>query len=272
MGVVSCSDFNLAHTLDSGQFFRYSLHEGWYYLVSRDKVFRVRQEGDRLEFDGCSARFVRHFFGLDVNYRAIAHALRHDDVIAFAMKKYPGLRLINQDPWECTVGFLCSQFSNIKKIKGNMECIAQKFGKQVVFKGRTFSTFPAPGDVDSLATLKKCAVGFRAKYIHGTNARVSDAWFAKLRRLPYAQAKEKLMELPGIGVKVADCILLFSLGFTEAFPVDVWMERAVKETYLKGRKLKLSEMGAWGRKRWGKLAGYAQQYLYHWRRLHGKTR
>lgn len=270
MGEMPVSDFSLAHTLDSGQFFRYVLHDGWYYIVSREKVFRARQEGSRLFFEGASAGFVRHFFGLDGSYLEIMHQLSKDPVLRLAIKKYPGLRLTRQDPWECTVGFLCSQFSNIKKIRKNMECIAEKFGKMVVFRGKRFFAFPSPGSLKDVAKLKKCAVGFRAKYIAGVNAKVSDKWFAKLKQMSYFKAKEKLMGLPGIGEKVADCICLFSLGFTESFPVDVWMERVIKEKYVGAKKAKLSDLADFGRKKWGKMAGYAQQYLYHWRRLHGK--
>ncbi|MEM2916683.1 MAG: DNA glycosylase [Candidatus Woesearchaeota archaeon] len=272
MGVMRVSGFSLIHTLDSGQFFRYHLHDGWYYIVTREKVFRARQDADKLFFEGASERFVRHFFGLDENYLEIMHQLSKDPALRIAIKKYPGLRIIKQDPWECTVGFLCSQFSNIKKIKRNMECIAEKFGKEVVFKGKKFFTFPSAGELNDVAKLKKCAVGFRAKYIAGVNARVSDEWFAGLRKLTYKQAREKLMALPGIGEKVADCICLFSLGFTESFPVDVWMERAVKELYPEAKKMKLRQMGEFGRKKWGRMAGYAQQYLYHWRRMHGNAR
>ena len=268
MPVLSCPDFSLAHTLDSGQFFRYLRHDEWHYLVTREKAFRCRQNGDKLIVEGVTPAFARRFFGLDENYAHIRNELRKDPVLRIALQKYAGMRIIRQDPWECTIGFLCSQFSNIKKIKLNLECIARHFGKKVTFKGRTFHTFPSPGEINDAAKLKACAVGFRAKYILGVNAAVNDAWFAKLRKLSYAQAKEKLMELPGIGEKVADCILLFSLDKTEAFPVDVWMERAIRETYLKGKKIPLNKLGAWGRQRWGALAGYAQQYLYHWRRLH----
>jgi N-glycosylase/DNA lyase len=271
MSAIKTTNFNLYHTLDSGQFFRYVLHDGWYYIVTREKVFRVSQEGEKLYFEGASERFVRHFFGLDGNYLEVMHQLSKDPALRIAIKKYPGLRLINQDPWECTVGFLCSQFSNIKKIKKNMECIAEKFGKPVIFKGKKFFTFPSPGALKDIARLKKCAVGFRAKYIAGVNAKVSDKWFAKLKGMKYEKAKERLIELPGIGEKVADCICLFSLGFTESFPVDVWMERAVKELYPEAKKMKLKQMGEFGREKWGKMAGYAQQYLYHWRRLHGRT-
>lgn len=269
MGEMIVSDFSLAHTLDSGQFFRYLLHEGWYYIVSCGRVFRVMQDGSRLFFEGASARFVRHFFGLDENYARIKHELSKDPAVRLAMKKYPGLRLIRQDPWECTVGFLCSQFSNIKKIKNNMERIAEKFGKKFVFKGKKFYTFPMPGAIKNISKLKKCGVGFRADYIIGTNSRVSSAFFAGLRKLSYEQAKEKLVELPGIGEKVADCILLFSLGFTESFPVDIWMERVMKEEYVCAKNVKLKDLAAFGRQKFGSLAGYAQQYLYHWKRLHG---
>ncbi len=271
MGVMNCTDFSLCHTLDSGQFFRYVLHDGWYYIVSREKVFRARQEGGRLFFEGASGRFLRHFFGLGENYLEIKHQLSKDPVLRLAMKKYPGLRLIKQDPWECTVGFLCSQFSNIKKIKKNMDCIAEKFGKIVVFRGKKFFTFPSPGALRDVAKLKKCAVGFRAKYIAGVNEKVSDGFFARLKKMQYEKAKEHLMKLPGIGEKVADCICLFSLGFTESFPVDVWMERVIKEQYVGAKKVKLKGLAAFGRKKWGKMAGYAQQYLYHWRRLHGTS-
>jgi N-glycosylase/DNA lyase len=265
---VLCNDFSLKHTLDSGQFFRYDVHEGWHYLMTRDKVFRARQQGNQLEFEGASARFVKHFFGLDEDYVRIEGILGKDAVLRNAFKKYHGLRIIRQDPWECTIGFLCSQFSNIKKIKGNLNCIAALFGRPVVFKGRLFFTFPKPGEINDASRLKKCAVGFRAKYILGVNSFVDDDWFSRLKKLSYEKAKQKLVELPGIGEKVADCILLFSLGKTEAFPVDVWMERVMKENYFSGKKLPLKKIAVLGRERWGKHAGYAQQYLYHWRRLH----
>ncbi len=260
-------DFNLKHTLESGQYFRYQYYEGHYYIVSRNKVFRVKQEGNKLFFEGASEKFIKNFFALNENYSGIKRKLRKDKILAAAMRKYSGMRIIRQDPWECTIGFLCSQFSNIKKIKRNMELIVQTFGKEVTFKGKQFFTFPNPGEINDLAKLKKCAVGFRAKYIFVVNSSVDDTYFSRFRKLSYERAKEKLTELPGIGSKVSDCILLFSLGFTESFPVDVWIERAVKETYFKDEKISLKQAAEFGRERWGIHAGYAQQYLYHSRRL-----
>ncbi|MBI4148277.1 8-oxoguanine DNA glycosylase [Candidatus Woesearchaeota archaeon] len=268
---MHCLGFSLKHTLDSGQFFRYHEQDEWYYIVTRDKVFYVKQTQDELLFEGASARFVRHFFGLDEDYARITRELSQDPVLARAIRTYAGLRLIRQDPWECTIGFLCSQLSNIKKIKHNMECIATLFGTPVVFKGKTFHTFPPPGAITDAVKLKACAVGFRAKYILAVNDTVSDKWFAKLRTLPYERARERLMELPGIGEKVADCILLFSLGFTEAFPVDVWMERVLTEQYFPHKKKQPKDLVAFGKNKWGAHAGYAQQYLYHWARMHKST-
>lgn len=264
---MKTSNFTLSHTLDSGQFFRYYLHDGWYYVVTREKVFRIKQKNDELIYEGATDNFIRHFFGLDENYAAIKKQLKKDAVLADAIKQYPGLRIIRQDPWECTVFFLCSQFSNIKKIKKNLDLIAEKFGKEIIFKGKKFFTFPSPGDINDFEKLKKCSVGFRAKYILAVNNAVSDEFFASLRNKSYNDSKEELVQLRGIGEKVADCILLFSLGFTESFPVDVWMERVVREHYVK-EKMPLKKLAEFGRNKWGKLAGYAQQWLYHWKRLH----
>lgn len=234
--------------------------------MTREKVFRIRQEGDKLFYEGASHWFITHFFDLNTDYAAIKRVLQKDVVLKRAIAHYPGLRLIRQDPWECAIAFLCSQMSNIKKIRKNLDCIAQQFGKEVFFKGKKFFTFPQPGNINDAFKLKQCAVGFRAKYILDVNEQVNDEFFAKLRTLPYQAAKNELIKFQGIGEKVADCILLFSLDFTESFPVDVWMERVVKENYTKNMPLK--KMAAFGRRKWGKLAGYAQQYLFHWRRLH----
>lgn len=265
MGVLDCSDFDLANTLGSGQFFRYEQRQGWYYVVTKNKVFRARQEGNKLYYEGVSARFITHFLGLDNNYSIIKQRLKQDPVLARAIQQYSGLRILRQDPWECTLAFLCSQYSNIKKIKKNLDLIAQRFGTRVTFKGFKTHTTPPPKSINDLNALKECALGYRAKYVYETAQRVSDKQFKKLRALPYEKAKQKLLELPGIGEKVADCILLFSLDFTEAFPVDVWIERVLRENYVKN-KHSLKELALFGRQRWGKMAGYAQQYLYHARR------
>ncbi len=259
--------FNLQHTLDSGQFFRYDKTGEWYNCQERDKLFKIRQDGNTLYFEGTDEKHVKRLFGLDIDYDNIIKALSKDKKLLPAIKKYHGLRVMQRDPWETLVSFQCSIFSNIKKIKLNMNCLAREFGQK---KGEHF-TFPKPGKLDNLQKIKKCATGFRAKYIHATNSMVDDAYFEKLKKKKYEEAKLELMKLPGIGEKVADCICLFSLGKTEAFPVDVWMERVMTKLYFDGRKTKIKEIRKFAKQKWGKLAGYAQQFLYHWGRMHDKA-
>jgi len=284
---IGVEAFSLEHTLDSGQFFRYDYREGWYYCQERDKLFRIRQAGNIIEFEGTDKTHIKRLFGLNQNYDKIIEALSKDKTLLPAIKKYHGLRVMQRDPWETLVSFQCSIFSNIKKIKLNMNCIAKEFGNKILPRSPTnFSlplamrgerkmtlaeakarlqivgyAFPAPGKINNLERIKKCATGFRAKYIYGANKIVSDAYFEALRKKTYKKAKEQLMQLPGIGEKVADCICLFSLGKTEAFPVDVWMERVMTKLY---KKKKNRDIKTFAQERWGKNAGYAQQFLYHW--------
>lgn len=256
--------FDLVSTVESGQIFRWKKEGNGYRIGHRDNIFYVEQNGNTLEVSGASPEFVTHFFGLDVNYLKIRKELAKDKQLAKAIAAYPGIHIIRQDPWECTVGFICSAFSNIKKIQLNMNQIVDKFGVD----GR----FPNPGAINNHERIKNCSTGYRSKYIFALNNKVDSAYFEDIKKLSYADAKSSLMELPGIGDKVADCIALFSLDKTEAFPVDVWVQRVMGELYFGGRKPKEKEVRAFAQKKWGKLAGYAQQYLFHWRRMDGSRR
>ncbi len=255
-------NFSLQHTLDSGQFFRYNKDGDWYVCQERNKLFKIRQKGNELEFTGTDAGHIKRLFGLNQHYDTIIELLSSDKTLLPAIKKYHGLRVMQRDPWETLVSFQCSIFSNIKKIKLNMNCLAKEFG---VNKGHY--TFPGPGKLNNLDKIKKCATGFRAKYIFAANTMVNDAYFEKLKKKKYEDAKIELMELPGVAEKVADCICLFALDKTEAFPVDVWIERIMTKLYFDGKKTKHKDIRTFAKDRWGKLAGYAQQFLYHWGRM-----
>ena len=208
---IGVDAFSLQHTLDSGQFFRYEKTGDWYHCQERDKIFKIRQNGKTLEFEGTSKEHIKRLFGLNCDYDNIIKQLSKDKTLLPAIKQYHGLRVMQRDPWETLISFQCSIFSNIKKIKLNMNCLAKKFGKE---KNRRY-TFPEPGELDNLQKIKKCATGFRAKYIHAANSMVDDKYFEKIKRKKYEDAMQELMELPGVGEKVADCICLFSLGKTE---------------------------------------------------------
>jgi N-glycosylase/DNA lyase len=257
--MLKVTDFDLASTIESGQIFRWEAKDGGYAIRHANEQFFVKQNGDALEFSGTTPEFLMRFFALDVDYATIKKSLGRDKTLAKAIKTYPGLRVIRQDPWECTVAFLCSSFSNIKKIQLNLRKLVETFsdGKK----------FPLPTQLNDHDKIRDCSTGYRSKYIYETSRKVSPLYFKHLQHVPYAKAKESLMQLPGVGAKVADCILLFALGHGEAFPVDVWMQRVMEESYFNGKKTKEKEIRAVAASKWGPLAGYAQQYLYHWRRL-----
>lgn len=258
--------FNLKHTLESGQFFRYDSLGEWNYLAERDRLFKVRQTGKKIEFEGTTQEHINRLFGVDQNYDKIIRQLSKDPTLAPAIEKYRGLRIMQRDPWETLVSFQCSIMSNIKKIKLNLNLLAKEFGKPLELDGVKQHSFPNPGEINNLEKVRSCATGFRARYIHAANSLVDDAYFEKLKKKKYEDAHLKLMELPGVAAKVADCICLFALGKTEAFPVDVWIERIMKETYPETQTMKNDAIRQFAWDRWGKNAGYAQQFLYHYAR------
>ncbi len=257
---LSVSNFSLQHSLESGQFFRYSLVDGWYYVTVRDMFFRLRQQNNLLEFEGCSELFIKHFLGLDIDYAAMVEFIAKDDCMKQAIVCCQGLRLLNQDPWECLVGFVLSSVSNIKRITANLQSLST--GDELRLGTHVSCMLPRPG---SLTASSNARLGFRAKYLSEINELVTESWLRKIGKLPYLSAKEELMTLSGVGEKIADCVLLFGYGFHEAFPVDVWVQRVMQENYCP--KLKKPEhIASFGRNYFGTHAGYAQQFLYHWRR------
>ena len=264
---LNVPDFSLKHTLDSGQFFRFEFDGKKYQLAERDTFLTISQQGDGLEFSGASEEYVRKLFGLEENYTTIIATLRRDKTLIPALEAYHGMRIMQRDLWETIVSFQCSIMSNIKKIKLNMNSLAREFGTDV---DGNF-VFPAPGAIDDLERIRQCATGFRAKYILAANSIVNDKWLARLRKMKYADAHATLMEIPGIAEKVADCVCLFSLSHFEAFPVDVWIERIMEQKYFGGKKTKHKDIRAFALKRWGPLAGYAQQFLYHHARHQTRT-
>ncbi|MBI2141532.1 hypothetical protein HYU16_03855 [Candidatus Woesearchaeota archaeon] len=287
MNIMPAKDFNLKATLESGQVFRYH-HDGntgFYCVVAGGSIIKIRQIGSRIEYDCSSKVFdVAKLFGFNHSYGKIIKSISRDEKIRGAINKHYGLRILEQQPWECTASFICSAFSNIPRIRQCIEKVSAAFGSRIEFDGfKTFS-FPQPQQISDFAKLKKCGLGYRAKYLFET-ARIfsnnsEDYSLQQLRKLSYAAAKERLMELPGVGSKVADCILLFAYGFYGAFPVDVWIHRAMADSYgaqlrklaaagKKTGKGKISEsvVAGFARGYFGEYAGYAQQFLYHHSRI-----
>jgi N-glycosylase/DNA lyase len=263
---IKVRNFSLKHSLECGQFFRYRKIEGFYYVNSCDKLFKVKQRGNCILFNGVSEGFIRRFFRLGDNYRGIIQMINKDNLIDKAIKKYDGLRLINQDPWECLVSYVCSSAANIPKIKINLELLSKEFGKKTRGGECVYYAFPEIGSINNLKKIVKAKTGFRCRYILDINRKVDDRYLKSLRKLPYDKAKEELIKLPGVGEKVANCVLLYSLNFLDAFPIDVWIRKIMRKYYFHSRKVSDSEIRRFARDYFGKYAGYAQQYLYYYAR------
>lgn len=260
--------FDLRATLNSGQVFRFDEQGGYFFLRVRDRVIRLRQEGPRLEYSGCDEAFLRDFFQLEVDLEAIEKELSLDPFVRKAMRSFPGLRVMRQDPWECLVCFICSSASNIPRIRRNIEGLCRLYGHPISLNGYQSFSFPEPGAPLEEEAMRRAGLGFRARYLAALTAGCHRGLdLSGLRRHPYEQAQAALMQLPGVGEKIADCVLLFSLGFSQAFPVDTWIKRVMQQNYFRGRKVSnpFIRQRAW--EKFGLNAGYAQQYLFHYARM-----
>jgi N-glycosylase/DNA lyase len=278
--------FNLEATLCCGQTFRWNKQGEWWYGVVRDKAFKLCQIGNELEFEDVDADFVKDYFGLADDLPRIYSQIGRDVQMTNAIETFRGLRILHQDPWECLISYICATYKNISAIKQMLFNLSKRFGDKIDFEGNIFHTFPNAERLAkaSLKELRECSLGYRAKFVSETakTVRENDFEFERLRRAPYERAKAELLDFPGVGRKVADCVLLFSLGKVDAFPVDVWIRRAIVRHYasyfpdkfvnrIRGQKSltdsEYEKLNSFGRKHFGKYAGYAQEYLYHYERM-----
>ena len=270
--LVSAPDFSLRHTLESGQAFRWkSSSYGGYYGFITNRALRVVQEGDQLIIHTADASLtdahIRNYFDLDADLNAIVASIDVDGQIHEAIARFRGLRVLRQDPWECLASFVCSSFNNIKRIEGMIERLSDTFGEPASFNGYRGCAFPSAGVLAEVSErrLRTLGLGFRAKYLKATSRMVAQGELPleTLRRVDYVAAKAALLHCDGVGEKVADCLALFALQKYEAFPVDVWVARSMRY-YFRAKRVTPKQMGEFARVHFGRYAGYAQQYLYHY--------
>lgn len=256
-------DLDLAQTLDCGQSFRWTAQEdGSFHGVAFGKSVTARMEGDRLVLDGADEadRALWHaYFDLDTDYGEIARTLgRLHPVLREAAEYAGGIRLLRQERFETLCTFIISQNNNIPRIKGIVARLCEHFGAPL--PGGCFA-FPSARDLSRLSAedLAPLRAGFRARYLIDAAQKVNSGAvdLSLCETAPYETARAELMKITGVGVKVADCTLLFGMHRTEAFPLDVWMKRAM-QTLFPG----LSPLD------FAPYAGVAQQYIFHYSRMH----
>ena len=267
MGIVfeNVRDLDLRETLDCGQCFRWkeqtdSSFEG----VVRGRIARVRMEDDKLILDGADENdrgLWFDYFDLGLDYGAVKAELSAiHPTLAEAARYAPGIRILNQEPFEALISFIISQNNNIKRIAGIVDRLCENFGERT---GDSCYTFPTAERLAVLSPddLAPVRAGFRHRYIIDAAQKIADGTvdLESLRALPYDEAKTSLMQITGVGVKVADCVLLYGLHRLDGFPLDVWMKRAMAVLF-----------PGLEPKDFGRYADIAQQYIFHYSRTHAE--
>ncbi len=267
--------YRLDRTLSCGQCFRWTVTPAAARGVVDGAIAVVTQHAGGLSVEwhgpaGSLPRLLRHL-GADEPLAAIEGALAQDRILRRVLPLTSGIALMRQDPWECLVSYVISAFNNIPKISRTIDHLARRFGDPIAVDAWTF---PGPERLAAarLSALRACILGYRAPYVRdlARQAVRGGVDLNAIARLPYNDAQKALLDLPGVGEKVAECVLLFGLGHGEAFPVDVWVQRAVERWYFSGRSMTPRAIRAWARDRFGPLAGYAQQHLFTGSRLLGR--
>jgi N-glycosylase/DNA lyase len=266
---IFVEDFSLKESLECGQFFSYEKIGNIYYIILEKFIFKVKQEGNLLFYEGVNKDFLIYFFSLDYDLRLFKSKCDvNDKYLMLSIEKYWGLRIIRGELWQTIIGFLCSSASNISKIKMNMKLLSEYFGEKVYFDSRWFFLFPKEGSLKNLNLLLKAKTGYRANYIYEFNNFVLENpnFFLDLKEASYEEAMKMLMGIKGIGEKIANCICLFSLGHMEAFPIDTWMKKVIIDWYLDENNLKKNELSLFVSNYFRQDAGLKQQYLFHYAR------
>lgn len=264
--------FDLSKSVLSGQAFRWR-QEGEAWLgISRSRPVLIRQEGEVLHFTGTQpddTAFWTNYLGIDRDYAPMEQLLAEDPYTAPCLPYSRGIRVFRQDPYETLISFILSANNNVRRIAKIIETLCERFGKPMDFCGHCLHAFPEPQVLASLSpeVLVDCGAGYRAPYVVDSARKVAEGYdLETLRPLAFDALKKELMTFSGVGPKVAECIMLFSLDCERAFPVDVWVKRIVQYLYPGEEGKKAARDAA---ERFGCWAGAAQQYLFHYARCVG---
>ena len=265
------TNINIRETINSGQVFLWENYKNTWFVIDGHDIIMARQTPfEVLTF----SKRAKKFFREDDNYEKILKNITKDKIVKKATKHYPGLRVTRQDPFQCCISFIISANSNIPNIRTRLQKLCKKFGRKIRFEKKEFFIFPSPKTLGNatLHDLQECGLGYRSKYVLDTSRAVisGEINFDELKKSNYQESRESLLKLPGIGGKVADCIMLFSLEKLEAFPLDTWVTKILekyypnkfcvdKKTISKKRYEKIHQQIL---DHFGNFAGYSQQFLF----------
>ncbi|HJM79091.1 MAG TPA: DNA repair protein [Nitrosopumilus sp.] len=261
---------NVNNSINSGQVFLWKKDRVNWYGINGQDVLKINKNGAIKSIKNSKTNFFRK----NDDMKLIISSISKDKTVKKAVKKYEGLQIFNQDPFQCMISFIISSNSNIQKIKNSLEKITEKFGTKLKIENKDFFLFPEPEKLAnaSINEIKKCGVGYRAPFIKKASEMIflKKIDFEYLKKCDYNDAKKNICLIPGVGNKVADCIMLFSLNKLDAFPLDTWMIKILEKYYSKQFKIETKTITE---KQYqllhekivnyfGPYCGYAQQFLF----------
>ena len=275
--------FNLKHIFECGQCFRWNKEKnGSYTGVIKSGVINVETNGNSIIFTGnCNGNFeniINEYFDLNANYMEYKEKLsKVDNYLKESIKFGEGIRILKQDLWECIISFIISANNNIPRIKKIIERISYCYGKKVEFNNKEYFLFPTPMELSkaSVEELRNMGVGFRDIRLFNTTKKIinNEVNLEYIQNLDNSQKiRDELLKLDGVGPKVADCIMLFSLKRLDVFPIDVWVRRVMNELYIQNENeedVNKNELKKIAEEKFSCLSGIAQQYLFYWKREMG---
>jgi N-glycosylase/DNA lyase len=269
-------DYDLAATLTSGQAFRWRQQDRWWSGVIGNRWVRLRSEPGSITAETAGPvadwDWLAHYLQLQVDLGEVLREFPDDEPMRAAVAACRGLRLLRQDPWECLASFILSSTKQIVQIRQIITLLCERYGEPLaVGPGWPPAfTFPSPARLARAteAELRACKAGFRAPYLRATAEIIAGGLLDPVRvhDLPVEAARAELMKLPGVGRKIADCVLLFAYDCQSAFPMDVWVMKALRQLYFPHRRVTLRRLHQFAATHFGSRAGYAQQYLFHYMR------
>ncbi|HEY2614089.1 MAG TPA: DNA glycosylase [Chthoniobacterales bacterium] len=271
---IECADFDLGRTLDSGQVFHWEKWgDGFLGTIAERAVYAEQRRGCIL-FDGVTENILRKYFALDHPLAEICRSFPRDRAMRAAADFCRGLRIIRQPRWECLATFITSSMKQVAHIRQMSRALRERYGKRRRIFNRDVYTFPGASRVAELTEqdLRECALGYRAKNLLATAQLISTGAvdLEEWAELSDESLRSQLCELPGVGAKIANCVMLFGYERLRAFPIDVWIERVLKQKYFRRkRKVTAKQLSAFCQSYFGDHGGYAQQYLFHHARKGG---
>ncbi len=271
--IENVCDFDLIETFDCGQCFRWEKCDDGFIGVAFKRALKITQSGDTLTLYDTKKEDWNNiwssYFDIKRDYGDIKNKLANDEIMKQAIEFGSGIRILNQEPFECLISFIISASNNIPRIKKIIDSLCTNFGEKITYLGKDYYTFPTADRLSALelSDLAVIKAGFRDKYILSAAKCVKCGQIDLdcLKRASLEYAKGELLKLSGVGNKVAECVLLFSLEKYSSFPVDVWIKRIMEYCFFESEQTK-DAISEFAQNKFGELGGFAQQYLFYWAR------